>query len=488
VVVGKSGELFDVKEWENSETFRLGSQSNLLIRDNQTRNFENMTHGTKKVHQALTWGSELVSDKPDITLGQSLRHIENTSTPVNSGKKYRISVVIPSHNRNELVDQALFSIISQSYPFIEVIVFDNASKLPLSESSRYSKNKAIKFHRSDVFLSVTESWNRAISYATGEYLIFLGDDDGLLPGFFKTINNLIVNFDCPDFIVSSLYQFFHPEVLPSHPQGLLSFMEIAPCMGQNATPYLVSPDNAKNFVLSSLNLQRLFLFQMPGYVVRREFLLEHRSQERIFEPPFPDYFLTNFIFWKAKKIVANPNPISFQGVSKKSFGYTLVNGITQNGFKTLNESVSNDKSRVSELLLPGSQYWNSYLLTMEKLASCLEISFKLDSIKRYRKIRIVQEIVEIQSTISRRKLGQLYFEFKIRANFFNNLTRKEHLFTALAFGVLGLKKIKKFKISNISELFLLKWSPNYYVLEQFPIKSSELLDNKDLFVFLRDSL
>jgi hypothetical protein len=56
LVVGNNGQAYEVLDWAESNTFRLGKQSNLLIFDNQTRNFEAMSEGTKLTHSRVTWG------------------------------------------------------------------------------------------------------------------------------------------------------------------------------------------------------------------------------------------------------------------------------------------------------------------------------------------------------------------------------------------------------------------------------------------------
>ena len=185
-----------------------------------------MKSGTRHLHKLFSWGT--VDGKKDtrITLGTQLVDKQEKISVIGTLAKCRISVVIPSHNRSDLLDQALFTVLAEPYTQLEIIVFDNASQTPIEFVSKYRNNQQVKFYRSDTFLSVTESWNSAISHATGDYLIFLGDDDGLLPGFYSKINQIIEDFEAPDLIMSSLYQFFHPGVLPSNPDGLLTFMEL----------------------------------------------------------------------------------------------------------------------------------------------------------------------------------------------------------------------------------------------------------------------
>ncbi|HKR78258.1 MAG TPA: hypothetical protein VJR69_01030 [Nitrospira sp.] len=57
VVVGKDGLSYDKEEWASSGTFWRGDQSNLLISDNQTRNYDNGDADDRRMRQLFAWGS-----------------------------------------------------------------------------------------------------------------------------------------------------------------------------------------------------------------------------------------------------------------------------------------------------------------------------------------------------------------------------------------------------------------------------------------------
>ena len=59
VLVGADGSIYDVAQWPQSQTFRLGSQKNVLVIDNQVRNFAKMSKGEKILHERITWGNFL---------------------------------------------------------------------------------------------------------------------------------------------------------------------------------------------------------------------------------------------------------------------------------------------------------------------------------------------------------------------------------------------------------------------------------------------
>jgi hypothetical protein len=59
LVVGGNGRGYTPRWWPHSETFRQGTQSNLLVADNQTRNFDSATWHEKKSLADYCWGRYL---------------------------------------------------------------------------------------------------------------------------------------------------------------------------------------------------------------------------------------------------------------------------------------------------------------------------------------------------------------------------------------------------------------------------------------------
>ncbi len=56
LLVGRNGRGYSPQFWPISDTFRQGMQSNLLVADNQTRNFSMLPLGEKKILVTRTWG------------------------------------------------------------------------------------------------------------------------------------------------------------------------------------------------------------------------------------------------------------------------------------------------------------------------------------------------------------------------------------------------------------------------------------------------
>jgi hypothetical protein len=56
LIVGRNGRGYASTWWTASDTFRQGEQINLLVRDNVTRAFDNMTWSEKAEACRRTWG------------------------------------------------------------------------------------------------------------------------------------------------------------------------------------------------------------------------------------------------------------------------------------------------------------------------------------------------------------------------------------------------------------------------------------------------
>jgi len=100
------------------------------------------------------------------------------------GKKPKVSILIPSYNQEDVIEQTLRSALLQTYENVEVIVSDDAStdKTPVILEvwqALYPKKLKIFLHKDN--LGVTENHTRGLLKCTGEYITFLDGDDLFLP-------------------------------------------------------------------------------------------------------------------------------------------------------------------------------------------------------------------------------------------------------------------------------------------------------------------
>lgn len=397
LVVGADGIGYDVANWPFSGCFRTPGQKNLLIRDNQTFEFDAMSAAEQKSIMDMTWGGYLSGGAPTekFLLGVNFSNrgpIEKFKWNIKRDKsKSRLfSIVIPCRDRVDLLADAIKTITQQGYDNIEICVFDNASQTPIA-SVLETGNNNIRIERSEIPLHVTDSWNSAMNMATGDYVTFIGDDDGLLPEFFERISSLADNFADPDVIFYSLYQFVHPGVNPNHREGYVATLPIADFMTGEKLPFILPHEVAKTSVDNSLNFRRSFHFNMPAFTARRDFLNSIRADGQVFRPAFPDYYFANVMLEKAKTIVAEPRYLAMQGISKVSFGYTIMNQTTDDGFKWLGELRSDAViDSLRDNVVPTSRYQTEYLFTMGHLSDLIKDPTRVPNVDRYRQVQIME--------------------------------------------------------------------------------------------------
>lgn len=94
-----------------------------------------------------------------------------------------VSIVIASYNRANLVERAVRSALNQTYPNIEVFVSDDHSPDDTLAVLDKIRDPRLRVHAQPRNVGVWENWTAAANGATGDYLVFLGDDDYLTPNF-----------------------------------------------------------------------------------------------------------------------------------------------------------------------------------------------------------------------------------------------------------------------------------------------------------------
>ena len=96
-------------------------------------------------------------------------------------KTLLFSIAIPAYKSIYLA-KAIQSCLNQTYDNFELIIVDDASPNDIAGVVRQFSDKRIRYYRNDVGFGaehVVDNWNRCLQYATGKYLICMGDDDEL---------------------------------------------------------------------------------------------------------------------------------------------------------------------------------------------------------------------------------------------------------------------------------------------------------------------
>lgn len=101
--------------------------------------------------------------------------------------KYRFSIITVSYNVEKTIEQAIQSVISQTYDNVEYIIIDGMSTDNTVDIIRKYES-SIFFWVSEKDDGIYDAMNKGIDVATGDYIYFLGADDCLFQK--NTIQNV----------------------------------------------------------------------------------------------------------------------------------------------------------------------------------------------------------------------------------------------------------------------------------------------------------
>lgn len=179
----------------------------------------------------------------------------------------KVSVVIPTCNRPELLTRAVRSVLAQTYQDIEIIVVDDGVKECAEGVVTTFGDPRIRYLKNETSLGGGGARNRGIVEAQGEYVAFLDDDDEWLP------EKLRIQIDALEqapqdvgFCFSAVVNVFSDHEETTHVEnGVFDFSQIA-------------LRRFKGFLTSTLILSKAVLDEVGGF---DESLPSHQEPELI---------------------------------------------------------------------------------------------------------------------------------------------------------------------------------------------------------------
>lgn len=119
-----------------------------------------------------------------------------------------LSVVIPTRSRATTLKATLNSAIQQDFDDYEVIVSDNNSEDKTKEIVEQCKSDKVHYVNTGKRLSMCDNWEFALSHVTGKYVIYIGDDDAIMPGALRMLAQDIDGIGCDAYTwYTSTYQW-----------------------------------------------------------------------------------------------------------------------------------------------------------------------------------------------------------------------------------------------------------------------------------------
>jgi len=106
-------------------------------------------------------------------------------------EKTFFTIVIPTRERSNTLMHAIATAITQNYENFEVLISDNASLDDTRNKVESQEDSRIKYINTGRRVSMSENWEFALNHVSNGWVTVLGDDDGILPGTLRYVDQLI---------------------------------------------------------------------------------------------------------------------------------------------------------------------------------------------------------------------------------------------------------------------------------------------------------
>lgn len=267
----------------------------------------------------------------------------------------RYSVLLPTRNGGAFLRACIQSVLSQDHDDFELVISDNANTDETPEIIReFASDPRVRAIRLDELVGVTENWNAAYAQSSGDYILMMGDDDYLLPGYFRRIDALIAQYEAPDCILYNGYSFVVPGSIAGDPRAFYSPRQFT--FGPDLQhKQILSPETKRGIVRDMFRWKPRIPLNMQNTLVAR------RAAERIaggfYQPPFPDHYALNAMLLMDCRWLLVPDQLVIVGISPKSFGHYVYSGKQAGGLGYLGIDPSFPGELPGSALLNGTHVW-----------------------------------------------------------------------------------------------------------------------------------
>jgi hypothetical protein len=297
-----------------------------------------------------------------------------------------VSVLLPTRNRLEYLRHAVQTVLRQDDGDWELVISDNASEEDIAGHVAALDDPRVRYVRTSAFVPVTDNWNNALAHSRGRYVVMLGDDDGLMPGYVRALRALVERFGDPELVYGGAWLFSYPGVDPAEPDGFLQNYGYATFLRSRREPFVLDRRQARAMVRHALRFRARYGFNMQFSTVARTLVERLAPQGPFFQSAFPDYYATNVALLTARRIAVTPQPLVAIGVTPRSYGFFHLNAQERAGRAFL-AGEDGDRPAAPPALadMPGTNINSGWLSAVEAIAARYpELVPALPSRRRFR--------------------------------------------------------------------------------------------------------
>ncbi len=258
----------------------------------------------------------------------------------------KFSVVIPTRERATTLRHALLTCLDQDFDDYEVIVSDNQSSPATKAVVDEIASPRVRYVRTPQLLAMSSNWDFGISQARGDYVLLLGDDDGLLGHALAVLDKL--TREHPGRVVrwDTVYYTWPSFAVPEQ----ADYLRVPLNRGLKELDGMQTIEAVIRFRSLYTALPMFYNALVPRAVIER---LKARTG-RVFPHPVPDVYSGFAVAAVAGSFLSCELPLSISGQSGASNGVAVLFNRGRSGidaeFRDLNarEGLSSDR-RIPDL-------------------------------------------------------------------------------------------------------------------------------------------
>ena len=217
---------------------------------------------------------------------------------------------------------AILSILASDEQRIEIVLGENFKEPSSSLDSNLASAKdriladpRVKFFPSSQYLTMSENWARSLRLSTGEFVAFVGADDGVVSDNLSPVTTFLEHCDS-DLVFTSYTTFFYKM---QDQDSFVHFQERTTC---NSAFEIVFHPAINALFLGTRELMMPVIFNKS--IARRSLLTKAISENSPVPGIAPDNYLTHFMMRHQKRGIYLNYPVFISGGSKLSNGRAQV--------------------------------------------------------------------------------------------------------------------------------------------------------------------
>jgi hypothetical protein len=291
------------------------------------------------------------------------------------------TIVIPTRARPDTLRHALRTVVAQTDGDFEVIVHESGDDPGTAAAMAEFDDPRVRFFKTGEPVLMTENWERALAHVRGDYVLFIGDDDGLLPDACAVARGILEAH--PNEILSwTSASYFWPRYLNPEIANWL-FAASGERLTCTVRPSRLLLELFYRFRKSAADLPLIY----NSFVSRRLIERARGLHGRYFLGSYPDVASGIVNLWLSRDFLHCNRPLSINGASHHSNGHALLRSgnpeMQARAMTSLGEvpvhptmvrtfdvtlSIANEMLKIKQELFPDSDPQLSYAQMLEVTA------------------------------------------------------------------------------------------------------------------------